>query len=230
MRLPFVPKKVLQNFLIRKTFFRVFPSPMKRIFNVIFKTVNPKSVSVLECFARGADWHTIAYAPHIGQLELWEIDSAFEHDLRSRFPDATTHIVDSYKRLAGVPTKKFTVVVVDNPVGAHGGHQEHFDVFPSVLAWLEDPSFLILNIVPAIDAKARANFPFAFDEHHLQARRVFYRTETPHCISVGHMIEIYRVKCSEAGWVVRETSVESRGTVKYLLLGLHRACVSGCTS
>lgn len=81
--------------------------------------------------------------------------------------------------MAGAPSRKFTVIVADNPVTPHGGHCEHLDLFPSVFEWIEDRAFLILNVIPIVSAEDRSRFPEAFDAFHQQARRTFYAAEKP---------------------------------------------------
>lgn len=201
---------------------RLLPSPTKRIFSKIFETVPARNVSVLELFARAGDWHTAHYAAKAGLVELWELDPSFEADLRRRFPRSDVRIVDSYARLSSPATRKFTVVVSDNSASIHGGHCENFDIFPGVFSWLEDRSFLVLNIVPVVDADTRRLFHDAFDEPHMRARKAFYGVDDSAHIFPEQMIAAYGAICVAAGWRVVETAVESRGVVKYLLLGLER--------
>jgi hypothetical protein len=202
---------------------RLLPRPLKRIFRRMSRSRDLRSASVLELFARGGDWHTIEYSWQVGKLELWEIDPSYAPKLRRRFPGATVRTVDSYEALRSNP-RTFDVVIGDAPIGEHGGHHEHFDLFPAVFSWLKDSSFLIIDVVPVFDQRTRGAFPNAFGSAHLAARKAFYRCERPDRIPMEHMIQRYRAICDEAGWTVHDVAVEKRlpGPMHYMMLTLHR--------
>jgi hypothetical protein len=199
---------------------RLLPRPLKRIFAQIAKHQTISKLSVLELFARTGEWHTIEYSTHVKNLELWEIDPSFESVLVKRFPKATIHIGDTYEKLLS-SLRTFDIVIADAPVSKHGTHHEHFDIFPSVFRWLKNNSFLIVDIIPIVDQKARRAFPNAFDADHMQDRQTFYECADSQRIPISDMISRYRSLCAAAGWEVLETAVEPRNTImNYLLLVL----------
>jgi hypothetical protein len=210
-------------FALRVLRARLLPRPLKKIFRRISRSCDLRSVSVLELFARGGDWHVIEYSSQVGKLELWEIDPSYAPTLRRRFSGATVRTVDSYKALRSNP-QPFDVVISDNPITEHGGHYEHFDLFPAVFAWLKNSSFLIITVAPVVDQRAHDAFPNAFGSAHLAARKAFYGCERPDRIPMEQMIQFYRAICGEAGWTVRDVAVEKRlpGPMQYLMLALHR--------
>jgi hypothetical protein len=180
-------------------------------------------MAVLEMFARKGDWHTIEYGSKVKYLELWEIEPAFAPVLARRFPRAVVATCDSYQRLGSAP-RKFDVVISDNPISIHDGHFEHFDIFPAVFQWLADRSFLIVDIIPCVDETARREFPQAFGDDHMLARKAFYGRECADRIPVEMMLAQYNALCMAAGWTVLATALEPRNEVmSYLLLVLERA-------
>jgi hypothetical protein len=210
-------------FALRVLRARLLPRPLKKIFRHMSRSCDLRSASVLELFAGRGDQQVIEYSWQVGKLELWEIDSSYAPKLRRRFPRATVRTVDSYKALRSNP-QPFDVVISDNPITEHGGHYEHFGLFPAVFAWLKDSSFLIITVVPVVNQRTRDAYPNAFGSAHLAARKAFYGCEWPDRIPMEQIIQCYRAICGEAGWTVRDVAVEKRlpGPVRCLMLALHR--------
>jgi hypothetical protein len=195
---------------------------MKRVFRRIAQHRRLDSLSVLELFAQVGNGHTIEYSNKIRSLELWEIEPGFAPILRKRFPEATVRSVDSYARLQTTPTP-FDIVIGDAPVSEHGGRYEHFDIFPDVFSWLTDEAFLIVDITPFVTVEARQAYPRAFDDNHMKARSLFYRTDRPDHIQPSVMAAHYCALCEAAGWKVFDSLIEPRKEVlSYLMIGLRR--------
>lgn len=144
----------------------------------------------LEVFGGSGELATRDYAPHVRSLEIWEIDPDLEPTLRVRFPHAIVRIVDAYDEIRRT-TSTFYLVGVDNPVREHGGHYEHFDLFPDILRVMKDSAVLRLLVLPYGSDELRTLWGWEFTPEHLEARARFYHTMTPEHISFHQMVAVY---------------------------------------
>lgn len=108
----------------------------------------------------------------------------------------------------------------DNSLTVHGGHYEHFDLFPSVFRRMKKRAFLILNVVQSVDL-VRPRFPAAFDSEHMNQRAAFYATDKPDRLTDDVLIGAYASRCESHGKRLFLSHIEPRRTkgISYLLLG-----------
>ena len=163
-------------------------SPMQSVMRELTRRgVRVADLRALECFAFDGHMHTIDYAPLVGALEVWEINPIHETVLRRTFPAAVVHITDTYRQVEKC-TDRFSLIVVDNsPV--HGGHTEHFDLFPQIFRLAADECYLVLDIIPELNASVRSAYPEMLRESASRARKAFYGADDSEHMSVGRMEE-----------------------------------------
>ena len=162
--------------------------------------VEPRSCSALECFAFTGAMHTLDYARRVKDLELWEVNPAHHDVLHQRFPGAQVRTVDTYEELQR-RDRRFDLIVVDNSP-FHGGHVEHFDMFPGLFRLMADAGVLVLDVIPELNATVLENYPEMFREEVLQTRRVFYNVTDPRKISERSMLVAYERLAGRAGFRV----------------------------
>lgn len=183
--------------------------------------INLNELDALELFGGTGAFHTLDYAHRVRSLEVWEIDPALEDRLRHNLPRAKIRTVDSYSA-AKSASKRYGLIVVDNPAATHGGHIEHFDLFPHIFELAAPAAVLILNVIPSISPAAIARFPDLGQAAREQARRAFYHTETPGNISLEHMVLAYRTLAEAQGVRVEWWECVRRHAVHYLALHVTR--------
>jgi nitrate reductase NapE component len=183
--------------------------------------VQVADLRALECFAFDGHMHTIDYAPLVRALEVWEINPAHEAVLRRTFPAAVVHIADTYRQVEEC-TDRFSLIVVDNsPV--HGGHTEHFDLLPKVFRLAADDCYMVLDIIPKLNASVRGSYPEMFWESTLNARKAFYGVDDPEHMTPGRMEEVYTAIARQAGFSVSWSFRRRRNNIiTYLVLALAR--------
>lgn len=181
-------------------------------------------LDALECFAFMGGMHTRDYAASVRSLELWEIHAGHEATLRAGFPGSVVRITDTYAEIRRTD-RRFGFVVVDNsPV--HGGHIEHFDLFPDIFRVLEDEAVLVLDVIPELNGAVRRQYPEMFDEATLEARRRFFHANDPRHLFQGELLTAYAALALQAGFRVDWSFFRKRNPViTYLVLRLVR--VSG---
>jgi hypothetical protein len=207
---------------IKRAFLRAFGwTPMLRVLARMHKQgIDTSNCQALEAFARRGDWHTVDYAPYVAHVTAWEIDPNFEKDLRRKLPKGTVKITDSYQEMQ-TTDKKFDFLVLDAPLVPHGGHIEHYDLFPAVFRIIPDSAILIINLVPYVDTKW--SYPLPFTEPHLKKRAEFYRTDHPENLSFDEMMETYRRILKEAGFALEWYTIENRmSTFNYCAMKIKR--------
>jgi hypothetical protein len=58
---------------------------MRQLISILQKHgTDLRNMTAIELFARGGDWHAVAYADEVRSLEVWEIDNKWESDLKKR--------------------------------------------------------------------------------------------------------------------------------------------------
>ena len=195
-------------------------SPMQRVLRKLErKGVTLGELHALEVFGGAGTFHARDYARRVAALDVWEIDSRLEAPLRRNLPEAKITITDSYEELKNA-SKRYGLVVIDNPMSLHGGHCEHFDLFPEIFRLMADRAVLILDVIPAITPRARKRFPYLFNTAQLAERSRFYRTDHPEHIPLEKMIAHYTNLASENGFGVEQIVHQRRHFVYYLGLVL----------
>jgi hypothetical protein len=139
--------------------------------------------------------------------------------LRRNLPRAKICTADAYSA-AKSASKRYGLIVVDNPVATHGGHIEHFDLFPHIFGLAEPGAVIILNVIPSITPAAIARFPDLADPARETARQTFYHADTPRNISLEHMVRAYRMLAEAEGLRIVWWECTRRHVVHYLALHL----------
>ena len=63
------------------------------------KEINFEKLDAIELFGRDGSWQTIEFAKKVKSIEVWEIESKWENELKKNLPDATIKIRDSVSTL-----------------------------------------------------------------------------------------------------------------------------------
>lgn len=146
----------------------------------------------LDLFGGKGDMITRDWAPYVQAIDVWEIETAFESELRHNLPGAHITICDSYAQIERCQTV-YDLIVADTWTRPFDGHHEHFELFPSVFR-LMNPSFsiLILNVMPWLTARKTSHV-------HLDKRREFYETRDPILVPLTEMVKVYGKIADESG-------------------------------
>lgn len=111
----------------------------------------PKQLVALEPFGMHGLWHTKDYSPYCVYNEIFEIEKSYFNFLKKEFPQFNCRMEDSIQAIKNhnLNRDKYNFIVIDNPYGGIYGniYCEHFDLFHSVLNYLEEDSILILNFI-----------------------------------------------------------------------------------
>jgi hypothetical protein len=200
-------------------------SPTQQLFRELRrKGVVPERLRAVELFGGSGRLHILDFARQVAALDIWEIEPGNAAALRRAFPAAEVRITDSYQEV-GRAAKRYDLIVIDNPEGEHGGHYEHFDLFPAVLRLAADQAVLVFNVRPG-PGPMPATAADRMDEAHLARRQAFYRSDHPEQIPVAEMVPVYRDLLLAAGfdleWHVSRKRTRSR-RVHYLALKVRRS-------
>ena len=163
------------------------------------RKVSLKSLDALEIYGGSGASHTMDYASQVKSFEVWEIAPKFEMLLRQNLPMAEVKIVDSYKEIKNI-SRKYNLIVVDNPESTFGEHCEHFDLLPDIFHVAEDSSILILNVIPEINDFTLKWSPNILNEVHVACRKSFYKTNSPKRIYFDLMVQTYEKLIIENGF------------------------------
>lgn len=200
------------------------PSPMKSLVKQVLKSGFINQYKALELFAREGNWHTTDYARYMNSVEAWEIDPAYEANLRKNLPSAKIKITDTFKEISLVQ-EKFDFVVSDNSMSLYGNNDqycEHFMLFPDVFRILMDQSVLVVNVIPKVYRENKVKYPYLFNPKQCELRKEFYKSETPEDISWEQLIGAYSDYASQNGFRVEKTIIKKRNFVYYLALFLKK--------
>jgi hypothetical protein len=199
--------------------YRRYTIPIQAVIKIIRKKHGLQDIYALEVFGRDGSWLTKAYAPYTTQLQIWEINPAWNDSLHKRFPYATIKIVDSFHEIRKT-SNKFNFVVIDSPMSIYGKYCEHFDLFPSVWEILFPKSILLITVIPNVNAIAKRRWPYLFNDEQLRRRAAFYRTNRPEDVSISQMVEAYGRMAKENGYEVRWTYSKKKGLTSAYFLSL----------
>ncbi len=204
----------LKELIIRK--FRL--DPIQKVLRKLKKkNINLRNLDALEVFGYTGEYHTRFYAPYVHNLEVWEINPAFEKQLRKNLPFAEIKITDSFNEIKRT-SRKYDLVVVDNPMSTFGNYCEHFDLFPDIFSIMGDSSLLILNVIPEINKTALQKWPYLFNDLQLKRRKSFYGTDKPEKISFEDLVKSYKRICFANGFNIEWYFFQRRTIVDYLVI------------
>lgn len=104
-------------------------------------------MKVLDFFAREGDWQTSYYAPLVAEIHAWEINPAFEENLRKNLPHSAQIVIGDSHTLSKSTNERFDMVVLDNPLGCYSkNYCEHFDAIECAVSLLGNDGIIVLNI------------------------------------------------------------------------------------
>lgn len=201
-------------------------TPFQKVISELKKrNVEFKGAEVIELFGGSGCLQTADYASKVKSLEIWEIDPKYEPELRSNFPDAAIRITDTYREIKK-SRKKFDVILVDNPTITHGGHHEHFDLFPDVFRIAKDSCILVVNVIPELRKEFFERYSINLEEvqlkKRLEARRTFYGIDQPEKVGFDEMVKTYKKLAEQNGFEVEWYFSQKRTFVHYLVMKIIR--------
>ncbi len=192
-------------------------SPMNRVERELRRrNVRLGDLDALEIFAGDGSRHTKDYASLVSTLEAWEIDPAQGPSLKRNLPMADVKITDSYEEIKKT-TRKYSLIVVDNPMSTFGGHCEHYDLLPDIFPVATDSAVVILSVIPEITDAVQKRFPYLFNETQLACRKAFYKTDHPERLSHDDMAVGYEHICKENGFDLEWSFSVSRSFLYYFV-------------
>jgi hypothetical protein len=158
------------------------------------------------------------YAPRLGSLEVWEIEGSFEPELRRNLPGARVKITNSYEHIQRADGK-YSFIALDSPVHTHGGHVEHFDLFPHIFRLMDDDCLLVIHVVSQADPRTAGNPDYTdlLDETQLARRRAFYQTDHPENIPLEQLARHYRQLLEKNGFTPEWHFFKRRWELRRLL-------------
>ncbi len=175
----------------------------------------PQRLNALELFGMHGLWHTRDYMRRCDYLEVWEINPTYAAFASRSLTNSTVVVADSIDAVHRGALKKdiYDFIVIDNPaVGQYGdGYVEHFDLFPSILPYLQE-GVIVLNFLSQ---------DIGFDEEQARRREQFYGRLLP---TIDEGITTYVNLIKEAGLdCTHQFYAFRRPGVGYLAL----ACTNG---
>jgi hypothetical protein len=203
--------------LFRSVGMRLGILPMQVVVTELQKRgVDLGRLRALDVFAGTGERTSRHYAPLVGSLEAWELEPSFEPELRRNLPRAHVKITDSYEEVHRAEGN-FDLIFVDNSASPHGGHSEHFDLFPQLFRLLSDEAILVLHVLPKSDKLTRRGYPQLFNDEHLAQRRSFYQTDRPEHIPLKQLAGHYRALLEEHGFSPQWHFFVRRWEVRYVI-------------
>lgn len=176
----------------------------------------------LEFFAREGNWQTTAYADKVKTLEAWEIDSAFEPELKRNLPQAVVRIGNSYT-MSQNPCywDKFDIIVIDNPQSVFGSQKEyceHFEALEHVTNLMSSEVIVVFNVNRS---------PFNFENHPIwQIRRQqFYGVSDTTSLASDFLLSFYKEFFTKRKLVTLMSFIEHRNEeyLSYLIFSLRKS-------
>lgn len=214
---------------------RLFPLSLKRFLRaklrleplqiimrkIMEKNIDFRDLDALEVFGFTGEYHTIIYAPFVRSLEVWEIDNNCETKLKVNLPDAIVKITDSYKEIKKT-SKRFDLIVIDNPISICEGHCEHFDLFPDVFSVAKDNAIFIIDVIPQVTSVDIRNYPGLFDKKHLEIRSRFYEAVNPAHLLQKEIADTYKHLCEANNFSLEWYFFQRKTSVYYFVCGMKR--------
>lgn len=196
----------------------LYKSPMDRLISSIEnRGVNLSVLSGIELFARDGSWSTDAMAKKLKSIDLVEIDESYKKVLKGKYQSSNIYIDDSYSFIKN-HDKKYDVILSDNPASEHGGHFQHFSLFPHVFNILKDKSLLILNVV---DNYGLIHYnPNEVAEH--TALKQFYKTDDIK-INIDNMLSAYKKIADDSMFEIYDhIKIRRNKAISYLCLFIRK--------
>ena len=173
----------------------------------VFRELDRRGVPVsrldaLELFGGDGSRHTLDYYPLVQSVEIWEVDGAYEPEIRRNLPGARIKITDSFQELHR-SQHTFELIVVDSPGGLFGPEMqycEHMEAFtPALFRLARKSAVLILSVFPDLRGMKSCS-----PEHRqrLQRRSEFYCAADPEYVDIDQMMPVYRSIANSAGFEV----------------------------
>ena len=157
--------------------------------------VNFKDLNAIELFGRDGSWHTIKFAEKVKSIEVWEIDSKWEKELKRNLPQAVIKIKDSISSLKFENNfKKFDLILIDNPMNTYSmGKQnenepiycEHFEIIENIYKIANDDVLIIFNV---------NRKPFDYEKYPIweKKRQQFYGVSNTSDMKIEFLIDFYK--------------------------------------
>jgi len=122
---------------------------MEQIVNSLLESgIDMSDFHVLDFFAREGDWLTFSYTKHVKKIVAWEIEHKYFENLKINLPNAEITIGNSFDLIKN-ETRKFNMIVVDNPNGCYGDQNqycEHFDAINSISKNMKNDCIVFFNV------------------------------------------------------------------------------------
>lgn len=198
-------------------------SPMQQVLRELRKrNVRLQDLHALEVFGGSGDFHTKDYAFQVSTLDMWEIEPKYERALKRKLPMAEVKITDSFQEIKNT-TRKYGLIVVDNPMSNYGDYCEHFDLFPDIFRIAMDSAILILNVIPESNDNALKKYPYLFNKVQLARRKSFYSTNHPEKVLFDEIAEVYLNLSKSNGFNLEWYFFQKRNIVFYLVLKIKKS-------
>lgn len=195
------------------------PYRVRRFFGItpignVFKLLERRGwalekMAVLELFGGTGKIHLRHYIERVDSILAWEIDPASAAILQERFPQLECRQVDTYEAIHS-ESRRFDLIISDNPMREHGGHQEHFDLFPGLTKRAKDNAVLIFSIIPSASSFYRSKFPGILNAEHLKAREEFYGVSNADEIDHEAFYAAFNRHLSDEGYTINWWHIEPR--------------------
>ncbi len=201
-----------------RRFFRL--SPMQHVIRQLRRRdISLTGRQALEAFGGTGAFHTLDYARHVAAIDAWEIAPDRAAAFARNVPQAKISIIDTYLA-AKNESKRYGLIVIDNPVAIHGGHVEHFDLFADLLALAAPDTVVIVNVVPRVDERAIRRFADLGLPRHQAARAQWYQTDNPNLLAAEVLLAPYQRHAAHGGFQLAASFSVRRHVVHYLVLHL----------
>ena len=203
--------------------YEIFMSSIEFVFEKLKKKgVNLNEIQALQTFGGSGYGMERFYKDKVKELDVWEVEKKYEEQLKKNLPQANIKITDSFKEIVET-TKKYNMILMDNPMGNFGEHCEHFDMFIESFRVMEDICIVILDIIPNL-TNIDEKFNYICSSEHLLARKLFYRINSPQNITIEKMVQTYKEIAFEKGYDIKWYFTEERSGefIQYLVLNLKK--------
>jgi len=153
------------------------------------RNIDLKNMIALDFFARQGDWQTMHYADKVLETHAWEINESYKKNLIKNLPNNSKVLIGDSFDLAKKESKKFDMIIIDNPQGCFGENYEHCEHFEAIDAGIRllkyEGGILIFNV------KTK---PFNYDSNIRWQRRrnTFYLVEDASDLSEDFMFNFYK--------------------------------------
>jgi len=171
----------------------------------------------IELFSRDGGWSTDFIAKEIKSIDLCELSSEYEEILKKKYPKANIYMDNTYEFIKN-HSKRYDLILSDNPASKHGCYFQNFSLFPSIFNLCKKETIFILNIIPDYSV---IHYNENIEEEH-QALKNFYQTDTIK-VSTKRIVATYSKIAMENGYIINDSFNLKRNTgVEYLCLFLKK--------